>query len=428
MLLVDDRQAQPLELHVLLEQRVRADHHLRQPFRHQLLELRFLAAAERSRQQHRHVSQLRQDLLEIQPMLGGQDLRRRQDRHLVAVFNGDHRRLRRHDGLAAAHVALQQAVHGPGFFHVAGNFPEHALLRCGRLERQHGLHFFAHAVVQLECDSGQRARLVALQGHAAFQPEELLEDQPELRRRTEGVEQAQVGIRRREVRVADGRPAVRQLEWPADVLRQAVFLRRQLRQDAVRECPQHARSQLGDGLIDRHHAADVQRGLRVVILAREDLEFRVQHGELAGKAVEFHLAVERHPHAFGKHIGQVAAVKPLAHQGDAGGIAEPRFEQPQAAAPEPGNLDRPHFRDDGGHLARSQLRHGLHVAAVFVAERHVPQQILNRGQPFGLQHGRARRADSFDVCERGSEVHGEHAPAPEPAKCQCTLKRTSAPW
>ena len=58
MLLVDDREPQLLELHVLLEQRVRADHHVRQPFRHQLLELRLLAAGERSGQQHRHVAEL----------------------------------------------------------------------------------------------------------------------------------------------------------------------------------------------------------------------------------------------------------------------------------------------------------------------------------------------------------------------------------
>ena len=40
VLLVDDHQAQLLELDILLEQRVRADHHLHQPFRDQLLDLR----------------------------------------------------------------------------------------------------------------------------------------------------------------------------------------------------------------------------------------------------------------------------------------------------------------------------------------------------------------------------------------------------
>ena len=43
MLLVDDGEAQVLELHVLLDQRVRADGDVDQPFGHQLLELHFLA-------------------------------------------------------------------------------------------------------------------------------------------------------------------------------------------------------------------------------------------------------------------------------------------------------------------------------------------------------------------------------------------------
>ena len=48
---------------------------------------------------------------------------------------------------------------------------------------------------------------------------------------------------------------------------------------------------------------------------------------------------------------------------------------------------------------------GLHVAAVFVAEGDVAQQVFHRDQTLGLQHGRAGRADSFDVRERGGEIH-----------------------
>ncbi len=58
MLLVDDRQAQLLELDVLFEQRVRADDDVHQARGHQLLELRFLAAGERSGQQHGDVAEL----------------------------------------------------------------------------------------------------------------------------------------------------------------------------------------------------------------------------------------------------------------------------------------------------------------------------------------------------------------------------------
>ena len=44
VLLVDDREAQLVELDVFFEQRVRADGHLRQALGHQLFELRLFAA------------------------------------------------------------------------------------------------------------------------------------------------------------------------------------------------------------------------------------------------------------------------------------------------------------------------------------------------------------------------------------------------
>ena len=144
VLLVDDRQAQPLELHVLFEQRVRPHHHLHQPLRHQLLQLRFLARAGRPGQQQRHVSDLGQNLLEVEVVLRRQDLGGREHGGLVAVFHRDHGRLGRHDGLAAAHVALQQAIHGTRLLHIVGDLLEHALLRPGGLERQHGLDLLAH--------------------------------------------------------------------------------------------------------------------------------------------------------------------------------------------------------------------------------------------------------------------------------------------
>ena len=95
-----------MKLHVFLEQRVGAHRYVRQPFGQQFLELRLLAAREGAGEQQRDVAQLGQNLLEVDGVLRGQDLGGRQHRHLVAVFDGDHRRFRRHDGFAAAHVAL----------------------------------------------------------------------------------------------------------------------------------------------------------------------------------------------------------------------------------------------------------------------------------------------------------------------------------
>src|ERR1700709_1330359 len=93
--------------------------------------------------------------------------------------------------------------------HIVGNFLEHALLRSGGLEGQHRLHTLADPVVEFKRDARQAARLATLQRYAALQPEELFEDQAELRRRAERVEQAQIALGGWKVDVAHRRPAIR---------------------------------------------------------------------------------------------------------------------------------------------------------------------------------------------------------------------------
>src|SRR5262249_29106435 len=69
-----------------------------------------------------------------------------------------------------------------------------------------------------------------------------------------------------------------------------------------------------------------------------------------------------------------------------------------------------HVGDDGRHLAGSKLRDRLHVAAVFVAERDIGEQIFDCDQAFRLQHGGARRTDSFDAVEGSGEIHADSNP------------------
>ena len=121
------------------------------------------------------------------------------------------------------------------------------------------------------------------------------------------------------------------------------------------ESPQHAGGDLAGGFVDRHDAAGVQRGFAFVVIAGENFELRMKHGELAGIAVEFHFAEERHLHAFGQHIGEIAAVKPLARQDGARGIGERGLEHAQVAALEPGELGGAHVRDYRGHFAGGKL-------------------------------------------------------------------------
>ena len=81
----------------------------------------------------------------------------------------------------------------------------------------------------------------------------------------------------------------------------------------------------------------------------------------------------------------------------------------------PAILADAHFGDHRGHFARRELRDGLHVAAVFVAERDVAEQVFDGGETLGFEHGRAGRSDSFDVGEGGGEVHAL-------ALTQCTMR------
>ena len=55
-------------------------------------------------------------------MLHGENFRGGHQRGLATVFDGNDRGLQGDDGFAAADVALQEAIHGTGFFEVGGDF------------------------------------------------------------------------------------------------------------------------------------------------------------------------------------------------------------------------------------------------------------------------------------------------------------------
>ncbi len=164
----------------------------------------------------------------------------------------------------------------------------------------------------------------------------------------------------------------------------------------------------------------MQRGLAVFIVAGEDFEFGVKHGQLARKGVELDFAEEGDFEALAQHVGQIAAVEPLARQDGARGIAEADFEEAQIAAPEAGELGGTDLGDHRGHFTGGQLGDSLHVAAVFIAEGNVAQQVFHGDQGLGFQHGGAGGADSFDVGECGAEVHAGDLKGD--SRYQCTMR------
>ncbi len=136
MLLVDDGEAEALEPHVVLDQRVGADREARDAgldrfARRDLLLL--LQAAREPRDRH---AQRPDPFGELSKVLLGQDLGGRHQHRLVAGIDGLQRGDGGHHRFAAAHVALQQPLHRMRSHEIGFDLADHAGLRRRQHERQ----------------------------------------------------------------------------------------------------------------------------------------------------------------------------------------------------------------------------------------------------------------------------------------------------
>ena len=129
-------QPQRLEPHVALEQAMRADHdvHLpaRDPGQHGL-DVRGAAKAVQRLDPHRVVGEAARERLGV---LLGQNRRRHQHRDLPPAFHGQIGGAQRDLGLAVAHVAAHQPVHGFGRLQVGHDVVDGGALAAGLLERK----------------------------------------------------------------------------------------------------------------------------------------------------------------------------------------------------------------------------------------------------------------------------------------------------
>ncbi len=136
MLLVHHRQREVGKIYRVFDQRVGADGKQQfaraQALCHHLLE-RFLQAAG----EPRHLeAERRQPAGKLPVVLFGKDFSRRHQRRLRAMFGGAQHRQRGHDGLAAAHVALQQALHRVRAGEIVLDLMPRPLLGAGQAKRQ----------------------------------------------------------------------------------------------------------------------------------------------------------------------------------------------------------------------------------------------------------------------------------------------------
>ncbi len=109
-------------------------------------------------------------------MLAGQDLRRRHQGALPAALGGEPNAPGGHHGLAAAHIALTQAVHGPIPRHVGGGIGQRPAL--GARQRKGQLGVEGGKVHRLTGGACHVLPPGTQTGEAAAEEEQLLEHQP----------------------------------------------------------------------------------------------------------------------------------------------------------------------------------------------------------------------------------------------------------
>ncbi len=147
VLLVDHRQHQVLEFHVLLEQRVGADDDrdraVREAREHRLAGRALVAAGQDGDAQPGRLG----ERLDGREMLARQDLGRRHQRRLAAAFDRLQHGEQRDHRLAAADIALQQAQHAPAVRHVLVDLAERLVLRAGQAEGQRRRHLVLQPAV-----------------------------------------------------------------------------------------------------------------------------------------------------------------------------------------------------------------------------------------------------------------------------------------
>ena len=177
-----------------------------------------------------------------------------------------------------------------------------------------------------------RLRLADRRALAQHQPEleqeELLEDEPDLRRRSECVQLIGRRVRGGEMRANQRRAPVRQIQTLADVFWKRIGHGvRQVRQHIEHEAPLHLRRHRAGLFVHRHDAAGVDRlrglfGFGAITVAADDFVVRIHHLQ---RRPRLDRAEEHHVHVAPEDVLQERLVHPE-RDDRSGGVADERFE------------------------------------------------------------------------------------------------------
>ena len=314
VLLVNGHKSKSCKSDILLDQSVRADDQLcfagLDAFERGLL----FGALQAADQQFDTVARFAQNPPGRKEVLNGENFRGRHERRLRPVFDGDHRSLQGNDGLSAADIALQQAIHRRRLFQVCNNFCEDTFLRLCRFERENAFQSFADAVfAHAKGDGVFLARGPAVQAQAELVQKKLLEDEPLLRGRAKSVH----GVERfrwlGKMCVNEGFAARGIVQAAAQTFRQNI------RHPGIDElhCSVHrAPNLLGaerpDRFVNRHDAPHFRR---IDLIAVQQLDLWIDHLQARGpQPVDFHLAVQNQELAGFQTAFEITAMKKFARQ------------------------------------------------------------------------------------------------------------------
>ena len=136
VLFVDDHETEVEETHRRFDKGVRAHKDMNRAVGDALHDFLARLAFHAAREEFHGDWQVGKLIPDGGKVLLGKYFGRCHDARLKTVVEREEAAKQSHDGLAAAHVALQQAVHLPPAPHVAADFADHALLRLGEFKGQ----------------------------------------------------------------------------------------------------------------------------------------------------------------------------------------------------------------------------------------------------------------------------------------------------
>ena len=398
VLLVGDDEAEPREVNVILDQRVRADDNVDLVARDGLVHLAPLSW----RQVAREVAdadaercELRREILIV---LGGEDLGRRHHRALPAACDRLDEREHGDDRLAGADVSLHEPPHRHGPLHVAADLLPRLLLVVRQREgqaREDSLHELAIGLV-----TDAEPRLLGL----LLDEQQSALDEVELREGQTVARPLELLPVLREVHGAQGLASAHELVLSEDARRNEL---RQLVSGLQRLLDERAEELLVQPFRRRIDGQDAAEPGCLLPLF-EDLEVaQLAHRELAAAAVGVGgLAADEDAPPDLELVLEVLLVEPGDLQ-EARAVIEVGRQDRQAAPPrlllqvDDGTRDR---RD----RARPQVSDARQRALVLIRARKVRQDIVDPRDAKPRELRLLLRPDALEVLDRIRDLHGEN--------------------